>query len=1296
MCKKLSLLICLVFVLGAAGSASAADWTGNGDGTSWYDPCNWDPGVPGPSEAVEIDCPPAQGPIITGDVTCGNMQGPAWSGGCTQTMDITGGTVTINGMWRPVDGAGTGIINITGGSISIGGDFRWGDTAGGYGAVTITNATLTAPLLRIGDRGGGELNVGYGATVTIGGMLKVDELAQDSRIRVNGGLLKVLGEFDPVGGDCEVDLADGRIECATYNFGSADIDINDGTFVIDGNQVSDVLADGKITAFDGAPGSKIHVTYDAGEDETIVTASTVYTWAREPSPGNYAENLCPDSVVLTWTAGAYADEHDVYLGTDYNDVRDADTATSSIYKGTHILDANSYIPAGLDPGMTYYWRIDEVNDACAPNLWAGDVWHFSTNDGKAYDGDPLDGQTAVPLDADLSWTPGCWANTHDVYFGTSFDDVNSATTTTSSGVYLGNQEPNTYDLPADFNYVTVYYWRIDEVGDSNVWKGKVWSFRSQNAIIDVNMVVWYEFEETEGSAVSDSSGYEHHGGLIGVGGDAGVSWEPNEGRFGGALRFQTSDSYALSVPSDTLSSVENAVTISLWVNDEPGETGSILAFDAGDSGSGGANKLMAWVPDDNGDVSWRAGADDANDVLVWQSAPQSTWRGEWHHFAFVKDQNADTMKIYFDGLEVDSKTGLSSNLDKIGDKPFSIGAFNDDNGSEHGAAFDDFRAYKRALTDNEIAGLFIGDDIELAWAPEPYNGEVDVPIDVDLIWRPGAFADTHDVYFGTSWDDVNSATTSTSSGVYLGNQEPNTYNLPADFNYLTVYYWRIDEVNEPNTWKGNIWSFTAANFIVIDDFESYNDTDNVLYDTWEDGVTNLNSSSVIWLGTDPNVHGGDQSIEFLYENSNDWWSGHYWSEIVREYDTAQDWTVRDTKILTLYFKGKAGNAAGETEEMFVALEDAGTTKAVVTYDGDANDVKLEDWTEWNIALSDFTNVDMNNVKIMWIGFGDPDTQPVPGGDGTVFFDDIRLYPPRCIIAWPGLPEDLSGNCVVDYLDVEIMGEQWLLTDKYLTASAPGTGPIGWWKLDETAGSAVADSGSGGNSGTAEGNYSWVSGVKNNALEFSGAGGRVLVPDAAVLRPTTQEVSTCAWINSAAVQDAARIVVKGADNKESYELEAGDNESLIFVVREDSNTDSYPRFEASADDVLRENEWIHAAGTFDGSVMKLYVNGELVASENEPNLSGITLSQDANGLAIGSRSDAMDRRFIGMIDDVQVYDYALTQDEVVYVAVGPTGYFELNASANLYDLEGAGSQAINFKDYAVLMNAWLVEKLWPDE
>ncbi|GAG24672.1 unnamed protein product, partial [marine sediment metagenome] len=158
-------------------------------------------------------------------------------------------------------------------------------------------------------------------------------------------------------------------------------------------------------------------------------------------------------------------------------------------------DSNSWKPPALELGTTYYWRIVEVNDT---NEWVGSMWQFTVETGKARDPSPGDDMKGVPVDANLSWTASCLADSHNMYFGASWADVNSG----GGGTSKGSQSPG-YD-PGPLDAGTWYYWRVDEVGDTTI-KGDVWSFRTAQGVL-----LYYKFDGSKGthlpSPITDDSG----------------------------------------------------------------------------------------------------------------------------------------------------------------------------------------------------------------------------------------------------------------------------------------------------------------------------------------------------------------------------------------------------------------------------------------------------------------------------------------------------------------------------------------------------------------------------------------------------------------------------------------------------------------------------------------------------------------------------------------------------------------------------------------------------------------------
>jgi hypothetical protein len=291
--------------------------------------------------------------------------------------------------------------------------------------------------------------------------------------------------------------------------------------------------------------------------------------------------------------------------------------------------------------------------------------------------------------------------------------------------------------------------------------------------------------------------------------------------------------------------------------------------------------------------------------------------------------------------------------------------------------------------------------------PYPTNNTSDAPPYVVLSWTSGDNAATHNVYFGTDANSVRDANTST-VGIYKGSQpRDETSYEPTGLELGKRYYWRIDEVNEPNVYKGDLWQFAVANYALVDDFEKYADT-NALLVSWSNAGTGATLSLATTGG-----HDKAKTMKFDYNNSG----APLYSEAQTD-DIDYDWTIAGVVAIDIWYKGNASNAA---EKMYAALEDNNSHPVAVVANSDPNIVKSSDWQVWRIKLTDFAGVNLTNVKKFYIGFGDRNN-PAAGGTGTVYFDDIRLHPSRCL----DKPlEDLNDDCVVDFKDFAIMAKDWL-------------------------------------------------------------------------------------------------------------------------------------------------------------------------------------------------------------------------------------------------------------------------------
>jgi hypothetical protein len=392
------------------------------------------------------------------------------------SMDVTitgAGDVTVNSFYNRTNDAFAGMVDVdVAGSVNIGSidtqDQATGGNAGGdvtvQGAdITIGDIDTRALRTASSDRFSGDVVLQardyFGTntlanTINLNGTVNTDStIGTDGSVTISGVVVTLESGSGIVTGDGPVDIHAGMVQ---YGKSPADMFIDNS-------------------------GGGYSATYDV-----FWTAAGSEYYASNPRPAYDAQAVDPN-VILSWTPGGIATTHDVYFGTSFADVNNA--ADPNVLPGRGRQDSNSYAPPGnLEFSMTYYWRIDVViGDTPVP----GSVWRFTTDDGKAGHPNPTDGASNVPVDANLSWTPGGLATSHDVYFGTDFNDVNDANNSWAMGssVYKGPQEANSFD-PGALQLGTTYHWRIDEVGATTFAKGDVWSFKTALAKVLGHSIVY--------------------------------------------------------------------------------------------------------------------------------------------------------------------------------------------------------------------------------------------------------------------------------------------------------------------------------------------------------------------------------------------------------------------------------------------------------------------------------------------------------------------------------------------------------------------------------------------------------------------------------------------------------------------------------------------------------------------------------------------------------------------------------------------------------------------------------------
>jgi len=556
-------------------------------------------------------------------------------------------------------------------------------------------------------------------------------------------------------------------------------------FDFDEFEVTVELTDGRltITTSEGADNAKICFV-----DIESAALTKFFQTARDPDPADGTEGVV--DAILMWTPGDTSVLQHVYFGTNPDDLVEVSKQAYTVY----------WNPEPMDPGTTYYWRID--GEEADGNVITGDLWSFVSLSLNAWGPSPADGATDMMIDTKLSWSEGdsILPLKHHVFFGTDETAVAEGTGDTDKGIL----EEAAYD-PGLLNADTTYYFRVNEVDLlGEVREGDLWSFKTVEPGPGKVIREWWF--DISGSAVSDLEGNDRY---------------PNNPDGSEFVSY-------LQGPTDWAEQYGSRLRGWLFVP-ESGDYRFLI--DA----------------EDQGEIRLSTDEDPANAVTIAsteaeaESQPQTLEAGNRYYIEALMKENTigDSIMVSWQGPGIGAMKVISA--DYVGATPFLA---------------------------------------EKAYASIPADSASDISQTAILSWSPGVNAASHQLYFGTDADAVKNA--DTSSPEYKGTKQLDSESYdPGKLEWFTTYYWRVDEVEDDGTiQKGNVWSFTTANFIIVDDMESYNDIDegepgsNRIYLAWVDGYDNpaVNGSVVGHFPGPPFaeqtiVHGGNQSMPLAYDNA---------------------------------------------------------------------------------------------------------------------------------------------------------------------------------------------------------------------------------------------------------------------------------------------------------------------------------------------------------------------------------------------------------------------------------------------
>jgi len=689
-----------------------------------------------------------------------------------------------------------------------------------------------------------------------------------------------------------------------------------------------------------------------------------FTKASGPSPKDGVLHT-GTWVNLAWRAGDFAVSHDIYLGDSFDDVNEGvgDTFRANQTDVFYVAGFPGYAyPDGLVSGTTYYWRIDEVNEAEPNSPWKGDVWSFSIPPKTGYNPVPADGAEFIPVDAELTWTPGFGAKLHYMYFGEDFDTVNNAT----EGEPLGVASYS----PGPLQLAKTYYWRVDEFDITATYKGEVWSFTTEGAVsgpnpangdVDVSptqILTW------NAGAVAAS-----HDVYFGADADAVASATKASPEYKGAkaLGEENYDPGRLLLE-----------TAYYWRIDEVNDTnpdspwaGNVWSFTTGDF----------FVIDDFEDY-------DAGDNQIWYS---------WHDGLGYGVQGTDP---YFagngTGSAVGDETTASFTEETIVHGGLQAMPLVFDNNKQGYSKYSEVGLTLSAIRDwtaegvGELSIWFRGNPASVGSFTEAPAGTYTMTASGADIWND---ADEFHYAFKT----LTGVGTIVAQVLSVDNTDPwakagvmfrDTLEPGSKFAavYITPdngcrFQARVDTdvaaTSDTSVVTSEQTAITAPYWIKLErdfagNFRGYYSSNGSTWQPMSWNPQNISMSSNVYIGLAVTSHNAAATCEVKFSNV----------------------TITGT-VGALWANQDVGIASNDAEPLYVAVSNSAGTPAVVVYDDPAA-ATTDVWTEWVIPLQTFADqgVNLADVDRIAIGLGTQGNMTTPGGSGKMFFDDIRLNRPE--------------------------------------------------------------------------------------------------------------------------------------------------------------------------------------------------------------------------------------------------------------------------------------------------------------
>ena len=937
--------------------------------------------------------------------------------------------------------------------------------------------------------------------------------------------------------------------------------------------------------------------------------------AKTPSPEDIEEDVTRD-VVLSWEAGPFAATHDVYFGETFADVNDADGAGSPGVQVSMGQTGMTFDPEGLlEYGKTYFWRVDEVNIPSDPAVYRGNVWSF-TVEPYVY---PITNIIATASSSEKVTT-----GPENTINGSGLqDDLHS---TESSDMWVTSTvgaQPSwiQYEFDKAYKLHEMWVWNYNNEYEYALGYG----FQNVTVAYSLDGEEWTTLRDEQFAQATSEEGYAHNttvdfGGLMAkyIRLTAKDNWSKV-----GLQQFGLSEVRIFQVPVQAREPM-------------PVVNADGIALDA----------TVSWRPGreaDSHDVYFSTdlqavidGTAPAVTVDEARHAPTGLEYGRIYYWKVNEVNEVETPSVW------EGEVWSFSTIESLLVEDFE--SYDDD--MEAGTAI--FQTWIDGLENGtgSVVGYFESQGGTFGERVVVHSGEQSMPLDYNNVIPP-YYSETSREWAGPQDWTVNGASdlmvwvrgnpvsfAETDSGITMSASGTDIWGTADEFRYAYktfngdgVASAKVESIVNTNVWaKGGVmiresldpsskFAYIVAtpgsgvsfgwrtitndtcgsinvSGINAPQYVKLNRTGNVFTAQYSaDGTTWTDVTNADGTVTQTTISMSGSSLIGLAVTSHNASS----TTVVEFSDVSTSgagaWKVAEVGV------AHPGNTAGD---MYVTLVDAtGQEATVVNPDPEA--VLATAWTAWRIPLSDFTGVNTARIEKMVLGVGNP-SSPAPNGAGRLYIDDIGIGRKGSVDPGP-------------------------------------SGLVAYYALEND----TLDSSGNGHDGITVGDPQYVDGPEGAgmALEFDGQGGQYV--DLGTFSPSaeTGQLSVSLWAKWKGLSGFYQGLIGKRDD--SW---AADN--MMWQI-EANQTPGEVRFQREGLDIasgviLPIGKWTHVLATFDGTIAKIFVDGEMVG---EGSFSFGTDSEAA--IQFGASVINGGNPFNGALDEIRLYNRALSAFEINYLA-----------------------------------------------